>query len=81
MKSAGDMNLKFGRDCCGFEGSGIENAASGNKGAFMKDAAKITREAKQGSLIENDPSKKASLVTGVGSMNSAADSRTLIQKY
>jgi hypothetical protein len=81
MKKSGDMNLKFGPDCCGFTGSGIENAASGNKSKFMKDAAMINREAKMGPLIENDPSKKASLVTGVGPMNSMADSRTLIQKY
>lgn len=81
MKQAGDMNLKFGADCCGFTGSGIESAASGNKSKFTKDAGMINREAKMGSMIENDPSKKASLVTGVGSMNAMADDTSLIKKY
>lgn len=81
MKQSGDMNMKFGTDCCGFTGNGIENAASGNKSSFTKDAGMINREAKMGAMIKSDPSKKASLVTGVGSMNSMADDNSLIKKY
>lgn len=81
MKQAGDMNMKFGPDCCGFTGSGIENAASGNKSAFTKDAGMINREAKMGSMIDSAGNKKGSLVTGVGSMNSMADDNALIKKY
>lgn len=81
MKQAGDMNLKFESDCCGFSGSGIESAASGNKSKFTKDAGMINREAKMGAMIESDGSKSGSLVTGVGSMNAMADDKTLIKKY
>lgn len=81
MKQAGDMNLKFEADCCGFMGSGIKEAASGNKSSFTKDANMIKREAKMGALIESDASKGGSLVTGVGSMNSMANDTSLIKKY
>lgn len=81
MKSSGDMNIKFGTDCCGFTGNGIESAASGNKSSFTKDANMINREAKMGAMIESASNKKGSLVTGVGSMNSMADDTALIKKY
>jgi hypothetical protein len=81
MKQPGDMNLKFGADCCGFTGNGIESAASGNKASFTKDAGMINREAKMGAMIEAAANKKGSLVTGVGSMNSMADDNSLIKKY
>jgi len=81
MKKSGDMNMKFEADCCGFTGSGIESAASGNMSKFTSAAGTINREAKQGSLIESAPGKGGSLVTGVGSMNKMADDNSLIKKF